>query len=652
MTLSTLPIISVSIAFSPTDIFTTTQTWTDVSSYVRAFDPMRGRQHMLDRFEPGTCTVTVDNRSGYFSTTNQIRTRLPIKIVTNWSSTNYSVFYGLIDSADYKVTDELNTDIDIACSDYLKLLSLTYMDKGSYYGGFVSTGSGNATSWYRMDSLSNPSLANNIGPSATNTIVDSISARNGIIRGPSATVQGALLYDQSIGCDLTNSTGYATAYANLVQFPSANVPYFIDFWILGLNCQNSVLLPVGGGLDLSLTIDGNGFLYVHSHGIITSSVKLNDGNWHHVGYGTDTSTGTSILYAVVDGVSYNLGSSLGFPLELTDGVGNTWLGSNYAFGSIVIASGSPAFAGYVDEVVLSKDNTGGTAIVGEVQARFTAGARMLRAKSSADMVNDILQVAGFGGFTYQYNFTTYTSGQGSALVNGWTNTLTNSTALDLLLTCCDTEIGGFFQQGDGSFVFYGREYPYLAANLTPAFTLTNYDNSYTNQCFYDPTQFQLDADDLDLWTTVKVTPTNGTVQRFDSSTANISKYGTSTLTKSTQPTTLGSAQNEAQYWGFIYSFPITRVANCQISSVTNSGGQLPYMLGAKPFQRVSFVYRDPHGTVNTTPMVIESIQHRFDAEPGTWTTAFVLDPYPVSNATPFMILNDATYGLLNTDLVI
>ena len=64
--LASLPTLSVQIAFNPTNLQTTTQTWTDVTAYVRDFSTNSGRQHFLDRIEASTLRMTVDNRNGFF----------------------------------------------------------------------------------------------------------------------------------------------------------------------------------------------------------------------------------------------------------------------------------------------------------------------------------------------------------------------------------------------------------------------------------------------------------------------------------------------------------------------------------------------------------------------------------------------------------
>lgn len=711
--IASLPSISVSVAFSPTNIFSPTQTWTDVTAQVQSLQTSIGRQHMLDRFESGTLKTLVNNRSGFFTTTNQVRARLPIKVSATWSGTTYPIFYGLIDEPDLKQHDQLNVDYQLQASDYLKMLSLTYMERPNYYGQFVNTGSGNALNWYRMDSLLNPVIG--AGSAFTNTVADSLGTANGQVQGAAATTSGVLVYDTSVAVDLTNGTGNPSAFLNLTSAATQDgaSPTFMDLWVVGLNCNNSVILPVYATADYSLRIDPNGFLYANGYGTVTNTVKLNDGNWHHVAYGYDFTTGYRTV--VLDGTEYQLDTN---PISISDNAGQIWIGSADSSGS---ATGVASLAVYADEVVLSTNGslitnivgngttatvnlsgpirkftagstvtisgnvtaafngtwtvvTGGTSsftfasstvstgaggyagypIVSEIQNRYTAGTRMLTKKSSADMVNDILQVAGLGSFPYKVDYGTYTAGswQGVVNVNGWASTVTNSTALDLILLVCDTECGAFFQDQSGTFQFLTRDYQNLPANLTPVATFTDYDNGYSNQVFYTAPELQVLEDDMDLWTTVKVTPTNGQVQRYDASTATENLYGGSTLTKSTQPPTLADALGEAQYWGYIYGEPLTRVGSVMLGSETNNGGQLPIMLNANIFQRTTFVYRDPAGTVTSAPMLIESFSHEFDSEASYWHTSFVLDPYPVSNSEPFLIWDNGTYGVWDTDLFI
>ena len=142
--LASLPTLAVSIAFNPTNLQSLTQTWTDVTTYVRDFTTSSGRQHFLDRIESSTIRLTLDNRTGYFlnGTTNGtgsvIRTRLPIKVTATTGGTTYPVFWGLTESAEERTADQLNQDILLTASDNTKYLSLLYMSKPTFYRNYVN----------------------------------------------------------------------------------------------------------------------------------------------------------------------------------------------------------------------------------------------------------------------------------------------------------------------------------------------------------------------------------------------------------------------------------------------------------------------------------------------------------------------------------
>ena len=132
--LASLPTLSVQIAFNPTNLQTLTQTWTDVTQWVRDFSTSSGRQHFLDRIESSTIRMTLDNRTGYFlnGTTNGtgavIRTRLPIKVTATVGATTYPIFWGLTESAEERTADQLNQDIILTATDNTKyLLSLIHI---------------------------------------------------------------------------------------------------------------------------------------------------------------------------------------------------------------------------------------------------------------------------------------------------------------------------------------------------------------------------------------------------------------------------------------------------------------------------------------------------------------------------------------------
>jgi hypothetical protein len=86
------------------------QSWTDVSAYLRSFDTNRGRISNLSQFQTGTATVTLDNRDNrfspnqttyYYDATNA-RTKIqPLKrlrIRAEYDSQTYDLFHGFVES--------------------------------------------------------------------------------------------------------------------------------------------------------------------------------------------------------------------------------------------------------------------------------------------------------------------------------------------------------------------------------------------------------------------------------------------------------------------------------------------------------------------------------------------------------------------------
>jgi len=164
-------------------------------------------------------------------------------------------------------------------------------------------------------------------------------------------------------------------------------------------------------------------------------------------------------------------------------------------------------------------------------------------------------------------------------------------------------------------------------------------------------------DDADVWTTVKITAQNGTVQTYENTTAE-SLYGYSTLTKSNVVSvTNEQANQEAIYLGNLYQSPLPRIGNVELRSETNNGANLPEML-VRYVDDVVLLKRTPNGASTagsiSSAMVIESIRHDFQADPGYWHSSFTLDPYPKrgQNSTPqtfFMLFDDATYGVFDSN---
>ena len=86
------------------------QSWTDVSAYLRSFETSRGRISNLSEFQTGTATVTLDNRDNrfspnqttyYYDATNgrtKIQPLKRLRIRAEYDSQTYDLFHGFVES--------------------------------------------------------------------------------------------------------------------------------------------------------------------------------------------------------------------------------------------------------------------------------------------------------------------------------------------------------------------------------------------------------------------------------------------------------------------------------------------------------------------------------------------------------------------------
>jgi len=744
MTLASLPTLSMQIAFNPTNIQSLTQTWTDVTPYVRDLQTKLGRQHFLDRVEAGTMHMTVSNRNGFFLNGSVngsgyvVQPRLPIKVTATWSGTTYPVFFGLIDTIEEKITDQLNVDLTITATDLIKLLSLRYMASTNFWNQYAYSSS--AVDWYRftaptsvvctsavstgssvtyqaINNFQNGDLVfitgfsgSGIGNTTTNPVavtgtptssqftvglsqaagnsvgtgsaysaklVNSINPSNsgyagyGVVTFPP---NGAMVYSNDGCLDIANGQNVYSGAAVFNGYSSNQGA--IDFWVLGQGLAGTTLFTVnagGGATVLNVSVSASGYLQVQNAGtnavLSTSSNPINDGYWHHVGLINNTS---NVLSLYCDGV---VGSGItgltGF---------NTFTGTVTA--DLVIGGKNGALLGssgvtlsapcLIDELVVSTNNY--ATLTTEVLNRYTAGTLLTKGFPvtannvlSGDRIAEILCIAGFGsisGGQIVLNSNTYFINNGSAWVNGtstngfvpvqpyyWDSPVTGSTALDLILQICDTDIGSFFQKPDGTFNYFNQNYYGTWSWPLNATSGTWYPNSYTpasDHVWTDDTSstyhyfgpsLQVLRDDVDVWTTVKVSPQSGTEQIYEN-VSNEPRYGYSTLTKSgTLHTTLNLALSTANFLGNLFKSPLPRIGNVELRSETNNGGNMTALLNTQfgdvvtfkrnsPNSSTSGSYPDQQGLISTN-MVVESIMHDFQAEPGLWHTSFILDPYPI-----------------------
>ena len=643
--IASLPSLVVEIAFTPTDLLSLTQSWTDVTVYVRDLGTHGGRQHYLDRIEASTLNLTLDNRTGFFfnggvnGTGAVIGSRLPIRVKAEWNSVLYTVFWGVIDTVDTSLADALNSDLYVSASDLLKYLSLRYLWNESLYDSLIAS----SDRWYNQ--ASGGALPEQNG-----------SGANGSIKGLYAQTEGVLLYSRSQATDLTNGSTTNTNVTALlpVDYMGAEEFTSIEFWVIGQAVGNSTLLPLNTfntgttayhQADLAVNGSGQPYINYYNGATYTAPQVINDGYWHHVAVRMNGAQVTLI----VDGQVTTGPTAAGYAFL----VGN----SDDFFH---VGNGVPC---YIDQMVVSTSDT-----ATDIKNRYLAGSLLRLDTNAADRIAQALVIAGRGSIAsgaisvpnYLVNGSAYSVGSasnGTVLCQGTLSPVTTSSALDAIFEAVDTEIGVFYQADDGVLNFHTRQYLYRpAGNATPTGAYVWTDDT-TSTYHYEASSFQLTRDDVDTWTTVIVSPTNGSPQIYTAPTADQTRWGQSTLTKSTTGSTLEGSYQTAVYLGKVFASPLPRVNTLKLMSETDNGSNLDAMLGVNLQDRIK-VKRTPINAssagITNTDMSVESLNHEFVADPGFWHTTVTLDPYPIrfstqTSPTYFLVADDATYGIAGTN---
>ena len=791
MTLASLPTLNVYVAFNPVASsntlntanqvpFSDTSYWTNITAYVQDFNTNSGKQHFIDRVESSTLNITFNNRTGYFSgNPNTLNVRMPIGITATWDSTTYPVFWGLTDSIRENVQDQLNSELQVSCSDLTKILALRYMASNNFWKQYANPASGNTSGWYRGTTASRAVVTGatsvsagggsyNITYKAINNFstgqyvtISGLSAANGSTTGTFNYVNapitscnatqfvinvtfpvstgtslgtgtayisniynyltnasnglyygnvafqnnGAIVYEANGCVDLGNGgtnffTGAATVGAGELSISTLPSGWSgVDFWMLGNGITNQTIftqdVAVSGTpsvytLKAFVSATGEVSVLVKNGATSLGTAKVsdkyvNDGYWHHIGL---VSLPNGYLELYVDGVFASGGAGLqSFGLFTF----YTAFTPSFTIGHDSVALASNTLAALIDEVILSTNASIAT-LSTEVTKRYKAGQILQQGQPistyscySGDRIAEILCISGYGSIEI-------VSGSPTVVLPTWTNSfgntvsllniatgyktyipyvygntngtcqvepyyydtpVTNSSAIGLIQQITDTDIGAFYQGPDGAFYFNPQNYYGTWSWNTPTtgtgtWTLNpsispsgNYIWSDNNTGVpYDAPSLQVVKDDVDLWTTVKISPQSGTEQIYEN-VAQEARYGYTTLTKgSTVPISLNAALSTANFLGYLFNSPLPRVQNVELRAETVEtnvstrvvGYYIPALIGTLFGDVVQFIRNSPNATgsgIVNQKMAVEAISHTFHADPGTWHTSFVLDPYPV-----------------------
>tara|TARA_Y100000361_G_C11133566_1_gene330495 strand:+ start:72 stop:1334 length:1263 start_codon:yes stop_codon:yes gene_type:complete len=181
--------ITIEVAFD-SEPFASSQTFTDISSYVRYFDISRGRSHELGDFRAGTLSFSVSNQDNRFNPSQTThfydsvngRTKITplkqVKVSATYDSSTYVLFRGFLDVVPVKFLAEgADSIVTFTAIDAFRLFqNQTFQSVGWRVGrtGFTELGQTTRLGYTDSEELSSVRVSrilNAIGfPSALRTI--------------------------------------------------------------------------------------------------------------------------------------------------------------------------------------------------------------------------------------------------------------------------------------------------------------------------------------------------------------------------------------------------------------------------------------------------------------------------------------------------
>ena len=662
--MATLPTISVQMAFNsgaPVGPFSdrTTWVWYDVTNYVRHFTTTLGRQHELDRTEAATMNLTLDNRDGRFTPWNTTTyswsnvaggtatlapsaiefVTVPVQITATWNSTTYPVWFGFVDAWNPKSPDALNQETDVTCSDIFRQLSQRRLSNATLYPNRVLADLPLVSSQQLAVYLrcNEPSTAISLANSITTDPAGYAASWIGSVNGKAAYQQpGAIAYDPNHSIDLGQQGSQAIAFISLADFSTSFgktiTDYAIEGWYQNASIGDYLManyLPASSTLiGVKVGDNGKAEIWKTVFGSSTSTdtqltgnnggADLTDKAWHLVTLGSVS--GTLTLY--VDGAVVGTVAS-GLSDNLRTVSWGAWAAGNTTNGVLPYASTTAV----VGELVATTDPTGTFASASS--GRYPRGNYLRNPNQTpGNRLLQIMKIVGVVSTSGTKTTAPLNLASGYTYCADETGSVIGQTALDYALQIADTEAGFLYQDPTGTIQFRNRFYP--QENAGTGLTLS--DGATADGRYMLGVDVVLD--DLDTWNIAQMTSPDGSVVEVTADTS-VALYGPRTFTlSSVWANTKNAITALGQMITTRFATPKTRVTRIVLENTyTDPAGNLaniPIMLGLDLWDSLTLVRSGSASTALSASVVVEHIEHTYDAETASWQTAFTLSPYEMN----------------------
>lgn len=662
--LAECPQLKVYAAFGQNP-FAASYTWTDITAYALSYNKRSGRQHELSRFESATCSILLDNTDGRFSpyntlgpystgsqagllgkgllgagmlggggtTPSAVVPRTPIKVDAVYNGVAYPRFFGYADSWVLQWVGPGYSNVQLNCTDGLKLLSAFEFGQAaatSPYASLISADGGtNLKVYWRCGDLPGSYLS------------DSSGNGNNVSPVPAGFGQpGAMVYDADTSLDLTAGSGQpggGFTWSGTVSASGITFETWFQWKTQSTPTNVAAIAQWNAGNSntyVSLYVDLNGRVCANINTTVSSTTPtiqtttdIRDGKWHHLVFTATSSAQTLYL----DGASAGTATSTLGPQIASFGL------------SYFNVNASPSFLGFpanIDEVALYATSLSAATVLNH----YNTGA-MFRVQelSGARILHCLAQVPVPAA---SYNVAT-----GLAKLAGESNSLVGTKMLSYINSVDASEAGGFWQTPAGVLMFVDRQYALSQSTSAATFS----DDPTVPGINYELGSPDLMEDDIDLWTTISCQRTGGTSQVASDSSKfarfGPSQYNISGLLYSDDQQSLSLAQ----WYLATYKNPLLRVAGIEVTllsqdgSGTVGGAQVANVLNLGFMQRVTVRKRTfDAGVAFQQDALIEGIE-----EIVTWgqnpqyTVRLRLSPYELV-VGPIFTLDDPVLGKLDS----
>lgn len=628
--------ITVEIAFTATPLtsnadITAAAGWTDVSSYVRDIRINRGRQTELSDYAPGTCTLTLDNRTRLFDPTNtaniapylnNLKPMRKVRVRATSGATSATIFTGHIMGWPVEYPGMVFSEVNLVAVDGFRVLSQIAPPVNAYDAA-VRADSPNC--YWTMNTID----TGGISPATVGTV--DISNFN--LGDPAFQPPAILPITAPVGPETTlSNVGWA---ANGVPTVA---PKTIEGWFWNMNYGNY------GGNNIARAA-------LNSTNWIRLAVDGSNGTVY-AGYSNSAAAGTSYAFA---STGWQISTSF-VHLILTVTATNLILYANGIEvwrGTLAVGTSTNTFATLPPPSVqaVCQPRTGSpvnpaiyglavyptgfsTTQVGTHYAAGLTGWGHPLGDRAGTRIGRILTAIGWPSADTDL-------GTGSTVLGIYQP---GNTALAACQDCATAEQALFFMSADGKVTLRDRQWQITnTASINSQATLgdTSGETPYTD--------IEIDGNHLD-WVRNVVTVNYGAGTVVIKDATSVTNYG-----EQSDGISAGALPNEAGYVARqlgaarlrIRKNPTIRVPKLEITARANTATIVPTILNLELGERVT-VNRRPAGATSpfSQACIIQGINHAIT--PNRWVTTLYLAPVQMTAyntlSDTWLTLGDATYG--------